>query len=369
MSRGKQWLAATGALALTVSMVGGAAAQSPEASAPSAERIKLGHVIHVVGNPFIEQIAGYAQLAADELNVDLQRAGPAGGSPDEQIALIQGYADAGVQGIVTSVPGASLADPINTIVDAGIPVAQFNLLDRGVKAPYVGERSTESGRILGAKVLELLGGESATGKVLIGNCLPGYPVLENRSTGVRESLAKAAGLTLSSDFDVTVQPTTNLAAWEAALTANPDAIALIGLCALDIPSLAQIQEANPDTDYVMAGYDLTPENITALQDGLADVSLGQTPFMQGYLPVKMLVDTISGATDVDLSAGGFIDAGTEIVTKDGVTEPYGLPAITIDQLKEINADPAVAREYYQPLVDGIIADWASKLEPIENESK
>ena len=114
-------------------------------------------------------------------------------------------------------------------------------------------------------------------------------------------------------------------------------------------------------------YNVVP--YSALQDGLADVSLGQTPFMQGYLPVKMLVDKISGATDVDLSAGGFIDAGTEIVTKDGVTEPYGLPAITIDQLKEINADPAVAREYYQPLVDGIIADWASKLEPIENESK
>ena len=35
----------------------------------------------------------------------------------------------------------------------------------------------------------------------------------------------------------------------------------------------------------------------------------------------------------------------------------------------IAADPAAAREYYQPLVEGVIADWASALEPIENESQ
>ena len=40
------------------------------------------------------------------------------------------------------------------------------------------------------------------------------------------------------------------------------------------------------------GYDLTAENLAAIKSGNAFVSLGQTPFMQGYLPVKMLVDTI-----------------------------------------------------------------------------
>jgi ABC-type sugar transport system substrate-binding protein len=368
MANGKQLLGITGAVALAITAVGATVtAQSP--SAPADDKIKLGMVVHVVGNPFIKQIQDYAQIAANDLGVDLQIAGPTGGSPDEQIALIQGFADAGVQGILTSVPGASLAEPLNAIIDGGLPVVQFNLLDKGVKAPYVGEKSTESGRILGAKIVELLGGEGATGKVFIGNCLPGYPVLENRSKGVRESLAKAPGLVVSDDFDVTVQPTTNLSAWEAVLTANPDGVAFIGLCALDIPSLAKLQEANPDTAYVMGGYDLTAENVKALKDGLVDVSLGQTPFMQGYLPVKMLVDTIKGTSTTDLTAGGFLNAGTEIVTKDGVTEPFDLKAITLDELEAINATPAAAREYYQPLVDGVIADWASNLAPIESESE
>jgi ABC-type sugar transport system substrate-binding protein len=335
-----------------------------------AEAVKIGFVTHVLGNPFIQQIVDGAEFAATDLGIDLQVAGPEGGSADEQIALIEGFQNAGVQGIATSVPGATLADPINAIVDAGIPIVQFNLLDTGVNAPYVGERSVESGRILGRAVIELLGGAEAAGKVFVGNCFPGFPVLENRSKGVREALAEAPGLEVNpEDFDVKVAANENYAAWEAILTANPDAVALVGLCAPDIASLGALQAANEDIDFIAGGYDLTAENLAALEAGTADVSIGQTPFMQGYLPVKMLYDVITGASDVDLSAGGFLDAGTEIVTADSVTEPFGLPALTFSELQEMAADPAVARAYYQPLVDGVIADWSSALEPIENESQ
>jgi ABC-type sugar transport system substrate-binding protein len=333
------------------------------------EPVRIGFVTHVLGNPFIQQIIDAAQFAADDLGVELEVQGPAGGSPEEQIALIQGFQNAGVDGIATSVPGASLAAPINEIVAAGTPVVQFNLLDTGVNAPYVGERSVESGRILGQAVIEILGGTDVEGKVIIGNCFPGFPVLENRSQGVQEALAEAPGLTVDADNDVTVDPVTNYAAWEALLTANPDAIALIGLCAPDIASLGQLQAATPDIDFVAGGYDLTADNLAALEAGTADVSIGQTPFMQGYLPIRMLYDSITGATDVDLSAGGFLDAGTEIVTADSVTEPFGLPALTFAELQELAADPEAARAYYQPLVDGVIADWAANVEPIENESQ
>ena len=51
------------------------------------------------------------------------------------------------------------------------------------------------------------------------------------------------------------------------------------------------------------------------------------------------------------------------------SEPYAPPALSFDELLGIAADPAAARAYYQPLVDGAIANWASALEPVENESK
>lgn len=335
------------------------------------EPVQIGLVTHVLGNPFIQQITEYAQVAADDLGVDLQIQGPPGGSPEEQIALIQGFVNAGVDGIMASIPGTTLANPINEIVDSGVPFVQFNLADTAARGVYVGERSTESGRILGRAVLDLLGGEDvAEGKAFIGNCFPGFPVLENRSKGVRESLAEAPGIVVNdTDFDVTVDPVTNLGAWTDILTANPDAVALIGLCAPDLASLGQVQASNPDLDFIGGGYDFTPDNLEALAAGLVDVSIGQTPFMQGYLPVRIIHDVVTGATDVDISNGGFIDAGTEIAFADSVTEPYGLPSVTLEELLVINSDVAAAREYYQPLVDGIIANWADNLEPIENESQ
>jgi ABC-type sugar transport system substrate-binding protein len=326
-------------------------------------------VTHVLGNPFIQQIIDGANAAAEDLNVDLQVVGPEGGDADAQLKAAQTLVASGVQGIATSVPGESMSSGLNEIVDSGVPVVQFNLLVTSVKAPYVGERSVQSGRILGEKVLAELGGPSATGKVVIGNCFPGFPVLENRARGVQESLAAATGLEILGPFDVKVAANENYAAWEALLGANPDAKAMVGLCAPDIASLGKLQAANPNTRFISGGYDLTAENLAEIKAGNAYVSLGQTPFMQGYLPVKMLADTIRGTTTVDLSAGGFLDAGTEIVTADSVEEPFDLPPLTFAELEELAASPENTREYYQPLVDGQIANWADNIEPIENESE
>jgi len=344
-----------------------ASSAPPESAAP--EKIKIGFVTHVLGNPFIQQIIDGANAAAKDLNVDLQVTGPEGGDADAQLKAVQTLVASGVQGVATSVPGETMSSALNEIVDSGTPIVQFNLLVTSVKAPYVGERSVESGRILGQKVVEKLGGASATGTVIIGNCFPGFPVLENRARGVQESLKVASGLKILGPFDVKVAANENYAAWEALLSANPDAKALVGLCAPDIASLGKLQAANASTPFVSGGYDLTAENLAEIKSGNAYVSLGQTPFMQGYLPVKILADTIRKTSTVDLSKGGFLDAGTEIVTADSVQEPFDLPPLTFTELEALAASPEKAREYYQPLVDGQIANWASNVEPIANESK
>ncbi len=369
MSGSKRLLALSGVIALTVGAVAlPAGAQSPSIGA--GEDLKIGVVIHVIGNPFIQQIADGAKQAGAELGVDVQVVGPEGFDAEAQMALVQGLVDSGVDGIATSVTGESMVSGLNTLIDGGLPVVQFNILRPEVKAPYVGERSLQSGRTLGAMILEKMGGADMTGKAIIGNCAPGFlPVLDNRAKGIAEAISVAPGVEVLGPFDVKSAANENYAAWEALYTANQDATGFIGVCAPDVNSLGQLQAANTDTPFVSGGYDLTSENLAAIKDGNAYVSLGQTPFMQGYLPVKMLVDKLTGATDYDLTTGGFIDAGTEIVTADSVIEPYDLPALTFAELEAIAADPAKAREYYQPLVDGVIANWADFIEPVENESK
>lgn len=368
-------LALTGVLALSLSALGGTVvtAASP---APPASGLKLGFVTHALGNPFIQQIIDAATMAANEAGASLQVVGDAQSNGDTMLSLAQGLVTGGVQGIVTSVPSDTMVAGLNEIIAGGVPVVQFNILGNGVNAPYVGERSVESGRILGKAILDKLGGASATGTAIIGNCFPGIPVLQNRDKGVEESLAAAPGITINGaggTNDVKVSATENYAAWDALLTAHPDAVAMIGLCAPDVASLGQLKAANPESKFIGGGYDLTPDNLAQLKAGTAYISLGQTPFIQGYLPVKILINSITNGTTAAIAKPGFIAAGTEVVTADKVTEPYQLPALTFDELQTISGDSAEAkaawRKYFQPAVDGVIKDWANNIEPIENESK
>ena len=153
-----------------------------------------------------------------------------------------------------------------------------------MKAPYVGEKSVESGRVLGKMVVDKLGGAAAKGTVILGNCFPGFPVLENRAKGVQESLKVAAGLNVIGPFDVKVSAVDNYNKWEQLYAANPDAVALIGLCAPDITSLGKLNAANGDK-FVAGGYDLTELNLQGDQGRPRLRDDRPERLVQGYLPV------------------------------------------------------------------------------------
>ena len=163
-------------------------------AAQADDKITIGFVTHSQGDPFIQQIIDGAQAAANDLGVNLKVAQQQGAAPDGQLKLVQNIVNAGAQGVATSVPGDSMAGSLNDIIAGGVPVVQFNLLSAAVKAPYVGEKSTQSGRILGKAIVEKIGGAGAKGKVILGNCFPGLTVLENRAKGVEESLKTAPGV-------------------------------------------------------------------------------------------------------------------------------------------------------------------------------
>ena len=256
---------------------------------------------------------------------------------------------------------------LNAIIASGIPIVQFNGLGVGVNGPYVGEKSVESGRLLGKMVLEKIGGASAKGDVIIGNCFPGFPVLENRSKGVQESLKKAPGIKIIGPSDVKVDSAANFAAWQGLLAANPKALAMVGLCAPDVESIGKVNAAVTGSHAVGGGYDLTTGNLAALANGTADISLGQTPFVQGYLPVYILVDSIR--RHIKINKPGFLNSGTEIVTATSVIEPFGSAPLTFAKLQAMSASPTLTRKYYDPLVKSYIKDWQKNLKPISAESE
>jgi ABC-type sugar transport system substrate-binding protein len=335
-------------------------------TAQADDPIKLGFVTHAQGNPFIQQIVDGAEAAAKDFGASLTVSQESGGDPEAQLRAVQNFVNSGVQGVATSVPGESMAKGLNEIIAAGTPIVQYNLLSTSVNAPYVGEKSVESGRILGKMVVEKLGGAGSTGKVILGNCFPGFPVLENRAKGVQESLKAAPGLTVLGPFDVKVSEVDNYNQWEQLYAANPDAAALVGLCAPDIASLGKLNAANGDK-FVAGGYDLTEQNLAAIKGGHAYVTLGQSAFVQGYLPIALLVNAIKNKKTL---APGFYDSGTQIVTADSVDMGNGLPAISYDQAQAMAADPAATATYYKPWTATLTADMLNAApKPISAESE
>ena len=352
------------AIAVVTALIFSASAVATPAQA-AQKRLTIGFVVHVIGNPFIQQIIDAAQMAARDLNVKLVVTGPAGAEGDAQLTAVQNLAASGVDGIATSVPAASMVKGLNAIIKAGTPIVMFNGLGEGVNGPYVGEKSVESGRLLGKMVLEKIGGATAKGDVIVGNCYPGFPVLENRSKGVIESLTKAPGIKIIGPSDVKVDSVANFAAWQGLLAANPDALAMVGLCAPDVESIGKVNAA-AKSKTIGGGYDLTTGNLEALSNGTADISLGQTPFVQGYLPVQVLVDSIRNK--IKINKPGFLNSGTEIVTATKVIEPFDSAKLTFAQLQKMSASKALTRKYYDPMVKGYIKDWQKNLKPITDES-
>jgi len=336
----------------TVAIAVGILALGAAAPAVADEPIKIGFVTHAQGNPFIQQIVDGAQAAAKDLGAELVVSQESGGDPEAQLKAVQNFVNSGVSGVATSVPGESMAKGLNEIIASGIPIVQYNLLSASVNAPYVGEKSTQSGRILGKAIVDKLGGASASGTVIIGNCFPGFPVLENRAKGVEESLKAAPGLKVLGPFDVKVSAVDNYNHWEQLYAANPDAKALIGLCAPDVASLGKLNGANGDK-FVAGGYDLTADNLAAIKGGHAYVTLGQSAFVQGYLPVALLVNAIKAKKTL---APGFYNAGTQLVTAGSVDMANDLPAVTYDQAQAMAADPAATAAYYKPWTAKLTAD-------------
>jgi ABC-type sugar transport system substrate-binding protein len=89
---------------------------------------------------------------------------------------------------------------------------------------------------------------------------------------------------ISEPFDVNTENTANYGAWENLAAANPNMVAMVGLCSMDLPNLAKLKERTKG-QWLVGGYDLGRETLDAVKAGTVQVTIGQHPYLQGYLPV------------------------------------------------------------------------------------
>jgi ABC-type sugar transport system substrate-binding protein len=305
----------------------------------AAEReYKFGYVLHVPV-PFTAAIQKGAEDAGKDFGVQVQVVCPPKYDPQAAIALFEGFVTQKVDGIVViPQPGDTWVVPINEAIEAGIPVLAANVeSEKSKRIAWVGQDEYDSGRILAREVAKRLKEQGKKGKIIVGTCVPGLSVLEDRFNGFKEVMSQYPEFEILGPYDVTSDMTSNYAAWENLIAANPDLIAAVGLCSIDIPNLARLKEKT-GMNFFVAGYDFVEETIIALQKGLADVSVGQHPYLQGYLPIKALAEYYLKGKEIP---AGWIKVPTEVFTKDSPD---------LDKLYKRETDYGYMTEWYKEFI-------------------
>ncbi|MBI3413727.1 MAG: substrate-binding domain-containing protein [Verrucomicrobia bacterium] len=331
--------------------------QKPSASdsAKPSDQLKLGYVLHGL-NDFTQVIKQGAEDAGRTERLSVDVLGPAGFSTADSIAMFEGLTQKHVNGlVVVPMPGEVWVTPIRQATEAGIPVLTANVTSPGSSAKaWFGQDEYASGVILATGLRKFLTAQNKLdGRIIVGMCAPGVGVLVERYQGFKQGMT-GTKYQISEPFDVTTENTANYGAWENLAAANSNIAAIVGLCSMDLPNLAKLKTRTKG-QWLVGGYDLGRETLDAVKAGTVQVVIGQHPYLQGYLPVVALVRHLR---DKQPLPQGWVDTGTEVVTRDNA-----------DAIYERESDEKKQAQWYADYVAKHFADLNAVAKPLPKPRK
>ena len=258
---------------------------------------------------FFKPVIRGMEEAAEVLNVDAEFTGSVGADIDEQNSMIRQFADAGVDGIaVDIIHPTAYNEAIAYAMSKGVPVVAFNVDATNGEGPHLAftqQFFVEAGKSVASYVI----GDIAEGAtVLVTQHDPGVSALEDRAAGVKEILATKNAVVLDKILVNNADEAKALIVEE--LNANPDISAIIATGNADTQG-AGMAAVETGRDLVIAGFDLSPQILTMIEDGVIAATTDQQPYMQGFYPVVQLVlNSRYGLLPSN------IDAGSGLVTKE-----------------------------------------------------
>jgi simple sugar transport system substrate-binding protein len=329
----------------------GTAAQDSTPAADNSD-VEIAYVLHGL-NTFTERMKVGAEDAGRDYGVTLEVFGDASFDTPTHQAFFETALQRGFDGIaVVTLPGDQWITPIQQAVDQGVPLVGANVtgLETALKA-WVGQDEYNSGVILGGELLKQFETAGVSeGKIAVGICSAAAKVLQDRDAGLRKAFEGSSFEVLPAQ-EVLIPVPDNYGRWENIMAANPDAVGAVGLCSIDIPNLAQLKERTGGT-WLIGGYDLDPPTLQAIEDGWAQVTVGQQEYLQGYLPVRALAEHLINGTPL---VEGWLETPTEVVTAENVADYVTR-----------QTDNQVQYDYYQEYMDENFADLQEASRPYDD---
>jgi simple sugar transport system substrate-binding protein len=190
-----------------------------------------------------------------------------------------------------------------------LPKAQAKYMANGFG--YVGAVNYDAGHALGVEAIKRFGLKSGDRAMVWG--LLSQPSRGERTKGVIDAF-KEAGLEVDYneiDSATNADPAAGTATFTGYVSAHPDVKVIVtdhgGLTATTQTYL-QAAGKKPG-DIMMAGFDLSPATVTAIQGGWTNLVIDQQEWLQGYLPILQLcLSKVYGFSGLNVNTGaGFVD--------------------------------------------------------------
>jgi simple sugar transport system substrate-binding protein len=250
-------------------------------------------VNHVTTNPFFVPTVYGLEDAAAMLGIPTpQWTGSEDADNGAMVNAMEAAIAAEVDGIgVCLVDLEAFNGPTDDALAAGIPVVAYNA-DTPPEVPnnrlcYVGQDLYGSGYEMGLRIVDLVG----SGKVALFIATPGQLNIQPRIDGAMDAITESGADIEAIDIATGAaleEELTNVEAW---YLGNQDATGMFAVDAGSTQAVGQVvrdQNARDNALVGAGGYDLLPETVQLVSDGVLDFTIDQQPYLQGFLPTVYL---------------------------------------------------------------------------------
>ena len=279
-----------------------------------------------VVHPYWAEVERGMNAMAKELGVKAIFNGPPPGSSALQISIIEGAIASKVAGI-----GISPNEPeavqaiIKSATEKEIPVITFDSdSPKSLRSYYIGTDNYKAGKTLGEHFIKIAG---TKGKIAIFTGGLGAMNLNERIKGFKDAIADYPDLMIVSMQANNDDEALALSQAEAILQSHPDLLAFVGVNAPAAPGAARAVKAlDKKGEVKIVGFDTVPVTLDFIRQGYIQGTVGQRPYMMGYVSLKVLYD-IHMSKEIQLPEGfkaadKIIDTGILFVTAENIDEHF-----------------------------------------------
>jgi simple sugar transport system substrate-binding protein len=298
--------------ALAALLLAGCAGSTP-AAGPGDRPLRLVFITCAVDAPFFVPVQQGMRDAARQMGVACAFTGTPGVDVKAQAEMVRKAVADKVDGIALNIiDPVAFDDVVKEAVDAGVPVVAFNVDDHATpnaRRAAVCQRFPEAGRALARHVAPLIPPGS---RVLFTRHDTGVSALDERLRGLQEVL-KEKGVT--GDAIVTGNVSAKGAdAIAEALRRDLSIRVVLGTGQSDTEAAGlAIEKHFAGKGIWSAGFDMSPTTLRLIRAGHIRATVDQQPYVQGFLPVVMLVHELRyGLRPSDVDAGAAIIDRTNV---------------------------------------------------------